>query len=160
MPIDTQRLYLASSVVGRLLLKKSRYIYMLCLISHWLFIFSTLALDWRRIIIESTRWSLLSDADITINDSDTTFDSSAWNWANNVLSTLVIIIADALLVGQELYRNFTLSQLYLNPQIYRCYTVCGGRKWILILLGTFLSADIGKLHTLTFFNLKLIILYT
>lgn len=118
---------------------------MFCLVIQWLAIIFTLVLDWltARIVITHGPGYYIS------NPVDNFFELSVWGWVNNILSTLVITIADAFLVSQqsnECYKSRLKSVMFhLNHQVYRCYIVCGGKKWILAFLGAFLFADIGEL---------------
>lgn len=109
----------------------------------WLVIMCTLALDWYR----HQTWRR---GDIGFfSGSDMVFDDSIWIAVGNILSILVMILADTLLVSHQSYqyRRFWLNLMIfcLDGQIYRCYIICGGKKWFLRVFGFFIFADIGEL---------------
>lgn len=83
---------------GRLRRRNSRCIYIFCLALLWVFIMFTLMVDWLR------------SFDLVPGDPDPMHimtNPISWNSANEIVSMLVIIVADSLLVSQA---NNTLNQ--------------------------------------------------
>lgn len=69
---------------------------MFCLVIQWLAIILTLVFDWltARILVTGSGYSIA-------NPVDNYFETYVWDLVNNILSTLVITIADAFLVSQQ-----------------------------------------------------------
>jgi hypothetical protein len=89
-----------SCIQRRLSLRNGRRTYIFCLALLWALIMITLVLDWvRSLHLHDTTSVAFSDF--------TVFDPFSWDNANDMVSTLIIVIADALLVSQG---TLTLKQ--------------------------------------------------
>lgn len=98
--------------IGLLLLRRSRFGYMFSLVILWLLIICTLVLDWYRYDLQF--WSNLSIPSILLG-AEIALDQSLWTGIDNILSVLVIIIADTLLVSQKITDIVKLAEYCWSP---------------------------------------------
>lgn len=74
-------------------MREGRRAYIFCLVLLWTVITFTAVLDWMRNL------ELLDKEEISVTDN-LAFLPASWNTVDDILSTLVIIIADGLLVSK------------------------------------------------------------